>query len=394
MFILKLKNAWAGAKQIVQYSKQIKQAGKAINLPEMRLTAQQQVAQIPENLWTEMSNTIFRQKGEPLSIFNDRIKFIRSHCAKTGTAIPEDVSESLALLEQKSNIFATRLNRSISRGIEPQYTYNYGEKFANKHSEHMDKVKNFVVKLEETAKSRWEQVPRTEGVLKQELGDEWLKLCKIDCDFRYLDTDNLVNLKIGKVSDEVIHSGQTFYHGTGKATAIQKEGFSLLPKPHQAATSSRELGEGVYLTPNRKVASHYAGACGNVMHLDVNLKKVAAVNNDQLMMMNRVIKLYLKESGIEITQPAVMEQIIKELFTRNGFNAVYTRNALSTGEGLFGFRQGKIIDAISGGKQSQLVVFNPEDISILNKSFTQRLQNQKDQVVQALMYPFRYVKNV
>ena len=130
------------------------------------------------------------------------------------------------------------------------------------------------------------------------------------------------------------------------------------------------------------------------MHLDVNLKKVAAVNNDQLMMMNRVIKLYLKESGIEITQPAVMEQIIKELFTRNGFNAVYTRNALSTGEGLFGFRQGKIIDAISGGKQSQLVVFNPEDISILNKSFTQRLQNQKDQVVQALMYPFRYVKNV
>lgn len=387
MVITRLKNVFACAKQI-------KQVRKAINLSEMRLAAQQQVVQIPENLWNEMSNGIFRQKGEPLSIFNDRIKYIRTHCSKTDTNIPKDVSESLDLLEKKSNIFATRLNRSISRGIEPQETWNYGEKFANMHSEHMDRVKNFVTKLEAIAQSRWLQVPKSEVALQQELSDEWLKLVNIACDFKHLGTDNLVNLKISKVSEEVIHSGQIFYHGTGKANAIQKEGFSLLPKPHQATTSSRELGEGVYLTPNRKVACYYAGVCGNVMHLDVNLKKVAAVNQAQLNDITREIRDCLKEREIEIVQPAIMEKIIKELFIRNGFNAAYTRNALSTGNSQFGFRHGKIIDAISGGKQSQLVVFNPVDISILSKRFSQRLQNQIDQVVQNLMCSFRFAKNV
>ena len=62
---------------------------------------------------------------------------------------------------------------------------------------------------------------------------------------------------------------------------------------------------------------------------------------------------------------AIRELIVKNLFQRNGYNAAYTKEAL--GEGIFA--QNKLVDALVGGKQSQLVVFDPKDIQILDKTF-------------------------
>ena len=78
-----------------------------------------------------------------------------------------------------------------------------------------------------------------------------------------------------------------------------------------------------------------------------------------------------------------MELLIKELFQRNGYNAAYTREALGSGI----FSQKELVDKLAGGKQSQLVVFDPKDITILGKTLKERLSNQKMQFENLINMP-------
>ena len=152
--------------------------------------------------------------------------------------------------------------------------------------------------------------------------------------------------------------------------------------------SARELGQGVYLTPDRKVSSRYAGLFGGIVHTKVDTQKVAVVNNNQISDISSTLAKNL--SSDRLSEPATMELVLKELFQRNGYNAAYTKEAL--GSGLFA--QNKLVDALAGGKQSQLVVFNPKDITILEKSLKDRFVNQKLQIETVLRAPIRYIEGI
>lgn len=393
MKICGLKISFTRVKRMVRSLRGTNQALASEVISRNRLNAQKAVSFIPERSWQNISSEVFSKRSSSGSGFLDSLKTLREHCMRYGTEIPEDVAESLAVIERKANVFATRMNRSVSRGIEPQNTWEYGTKFKKNNKAHFYRLENFLADLSSEAQLRCSVAPYENKALSDRLYSEWNMLNDIESSIRYnVFGRELFDSKIGKVSEELIHSGQTFYHGTGQGKAIKKRGFSLLPKPNQAAQASRELGEGVYLTPDRKVATRYAGLLGQVLHTDVKLKNVAAVNNAQTQDIISAIQREFRDSAINLNDPATMEQILKELFTRNGYNAAYSRNALGK-SALFPDMR-KVVDAISGGKQSQIVVFDTSDIKLLNKTFSQRVQNQKDQIAGFFTAPILVAKAV
>ena len=191
---------------------------------------------------------------------------------------------------------------------------------------------------------------------------------------------DIYNHKIIPLADGILEQGQTFYHGTGNASRIKKAGFSLLPSKYQAGVAPRELGEGVYMTPDKEVASYYAGINGSIIQANVELKNVAVVNNYQQSKIPEVIRKVL---GVNLSSTFSIEAIVKELFKRNGYDAIYSREALGTGFSA----DTKLIDKLSGGKQSQLVVLDAENIKIIDKTFKQRVENQ-------LLQTKRFAKNI
>ena len=272
-------------------------------------------------------------------------------------------------------------------GKTPKNTCIYGSKFKNSHKEHFDKIETFLTeKVDVLHKKAWQDFgASSEAKIAQE---NYSQINKLKSELSRINSTDLYNPKISLLADDILTEGQKFYHGTTHQSAIRKNGFSLNPKPMQATFASRELGEAVYITPNKDVASYYAGLTGSILPLEVNLQKVAAVNNNQQGILNRTIAKVL---GLDVARsPMNLERIINELFKRNGYNAAYTREAL--GSDLFSQRD--MIDALSGGKQSQLAVFNPDDIKILSKNILDKLENQKMQIASFSRIPKSIYKSL
>lgn len=381
-----LKRTWRNTKNAFRSIKSAKTVVSKENLAKNRLNAQKQMAFIPESSWLEMSENIFSRQCEPASKFLANLKAVREYCAQTGLAIPDDVVESLTILERKGTTFATRMNRSISKGIEPQNVFEYSSKFKEKNKKHFDIITDFTEHLQEYAMKAMRDVPYNQPELHRRSMENFERIGKTNRELRYFNIEDtaLFNPKIGPVNEGILIPGQTFYHGTGRGNAkgIKKHGFSLLPKAHQAMDMSRELGEGVYLTTSKRVASNYAGLSGNILHTHINTQNMAVVNNFQLENVYYTIQNTVgKNTSLS---PELTELIIKELFQRNGYQSVYTRQALG--------KNRKVIDALSGGKQSQVVVFNPNDITLLEKSCSQRLYNQMQQIATFFKAPINYLK--
>ena len=100
-------------------------------------------------------------------------------------------------------------------------------------------------------------------------------------------------------------------------------------------------------------------------------------------------------SGLSIedtTNPLVKELLIKNLFTRNGYNAVYASRALTPNtdsilQPLITGNQ-SLVNAVTGGKQSQLAVFDPKDITILRKTMKEKIKDTATQVSTFIKSPF------
>ena len=182
--------------------------------------------------------------------------------------------------------------------------------------------------------------------------------------------------KIVRTDKNVFGSNPIFYHGTKHQNSIARNGFRTKAGFFQRTFGSRELGDAVYLTPDREVAAFYAGLRGGILKTSVNELSSASVNNRQLSNMATAIR---QELGSEVN----IEQVMKELFKRNGYNAAYSREGLSVG--LFSEQ----IDPLIGKAQSQLAVYTPEDISILHKTLAERIGNTKLQ----FKAKYRKVKN-
>jgi hypothetical protein len=324
-----------------------------------RKQAQLLIKVIPNDTWNKMSKNCFREQGAPPSLYVANIQNLKKTLQQSNIKVPDDVAQAIDNLEAKSTMFAERMNKAISKGKEPLNVDLYGPIFESANEKSISLIEKFLVENCDNEKYS--------GFLQN------LRVCN----FGYV----LYDGRISKLSDDMLTTGQTFYHGTYNAKSITKNGFSLLPKKSQFLCSARELGEGVYLSPNRSVASKYAGVSGDILHVGVDLKNVAVVNDEQ--------SLDLAEELRPLAKGAIItEQILKELFKRNGYNAVYTRNALGNGF----FPHGKIVDILCGGKQSQLAVLDTSDIHLIPKTFSERFSNQCLQIKTFLAQPLRAFK--
>lgn len=180
--------------------------------------------------------------------------------------------------------------------------------------------------------------------------------------------------RITQLPDGVLPKDGILYHGTRKPRTILREGFSTT-KSNQSVP--REFGAGVYLTPDRKIASFFAGITGRIMHVRADVKNTALVNTAQFKSLARETGLLLQELGYKSDTAegkAVAELLTGRLFNRAGYDSVYTTNGMSYG--LFA----KSSDTWLGRAQSQLVVFDGAKVSSTGKKIL--VQKIKDELAQ------------
>ena len=382
-----LKRCVNTAKDAAETIKQYKSARDPKVLELKRIEAKNYVSSISEDTWQKMSKRIFVQPGESNSEFLDYLKAVKEYCIKHEVKMGDEVQTALNRLEHKAAVFAERMNAALAEGKTPQNSRSYYDKFRKNNISDINELRSFV---NQEQSARLKKFKKTLGC--EDDTDKALAVYREITDLSYKLEDynrlSLYNEKIGEVSDKIIHKGQIFFHGTKKQNTIAKNGFHLIPKAKQAALASRELGLGVYLTPDKRVASTFAGLRGGILKLKADTKKVAAVNDDQMSKLSSVVRSKL---GFNAT-PAKYELLVSELFKRNGYNAVYAREALGKND-LFSFNQ-RLVDALAGGKQSQLVVLNPEDITILNKSFKEKISNQALQTKTKLSIPLKIIQAI
>lgn len=383
-----IKSLWSGAKQLKQVIKSYSTASSAQTLALKRQEAKKYVETISDETWNKLSNAIFEQKGDSKSILLDKLHKYKKFCDDNGIEMPDDVLQAYKQIEYKATIFSDRMAKAKAKGKTPENYWGYGEKFKKNNQEAFEKLEGFVQKQQAEAMQKYHDAvysstPDIQAIEKtkqifEKIHDNFL-------DINYIPNRDLYNSKIGTVADGIIENGQTFYHGTTNQRSIIKKGFQLIPKKSQALVGSRELGEGVYLTPDKSVASKYAGIFGGILPVKVDTQKIAAVNNAQL---SSIMENITEKLGFQ--DPAATELIIKKLFQRNGYNAAYSREALGTGL----FAQNKLVDILSGGRQSQLAVFDPNDIRILDKTLTERIYNEALQIGTVLKTPARIINYI
>ena len=113
-----------------------------------------------------------------------------------------------------------------------------------------------------------------------------------------------------------------------------------MPSKSQATVAPRELGKGIYMTPDKEVAAYYAGINGSIIHTNIDVKNVAVVNNYQQDMIPETLEKVL---DIGLSATFEVEAVVNELFKRNGYDAIYSREALGTGA----LANPKLIDKLS-----------------------------------------------
>lgn len=386
-----IKSLWSGAKQLKQVVKSYRRESSAQAIALKRQEAKNYVDTISDETWDKLSNAIFEQKGDTKSILLDKLHKYKKFCDDNGIEMPEDILQAYKQLEYKAAIFSDRMSKAKAKGKTPENYWEFGEKFKKNNQEAFDKLEKFAQEQQDTAMQKYHDVvfnSAHEPKAADEAKQMFEKIYDNRLDIHYITHNELYNSKIGTVSDGIIKNGQVFYHGTKKQRAISKSGFHLMPKKSQAMAGARELGEGVYLTPDKKVASSYAGIFGGILPVKIDNPKVAVVNNAQLSTLTR--KLVMTLGAEESQNPAIMELVVKKLFQRNGYSAAYSKEALGSGI----FAQNKLVDVLSGGKQSQLVVFDPKDIQILDKTLKERIGNEILQIRTALKTPGKAINYI
>lgn len=377
-----LKIAWQNARAVR------KSCSKSALLLQ-RQEARKFVDSIPAEMWDKVSQVVFRQPNEPKSKFLKTLGRFRKFCQEQKITLSPEAEKAYQTLEHKGTVMADRLNDAVSRGKTPKNWLDYGEKFKNNNKQAVEILEKQMKEIESMLNAKCNNYGTPEWAKKFSLYSE---ISSIRSSFRSSMGfgHDFYNPKIAELSKDILHDGQVFYHGTKHQRAIAKNGFNLTPKKSQATLAARELGEGVYITPDKKVAAHYAGLRGGILPLDVKLNKVAAINQDQ--QSNIIVELGLNITGGRAYIHAENELLIKELFKRNEFNAAYTREAI--GGNILTLQNAKMVDDIIGAKQAQLCIFDTSDIRILEKPFKDRCSNQALQTKSWFLKPYNVYKMI
>jgi len=311
-----------------------------INFSSTYKRALNSIDEIPDLQINEVCQVIFRPQNSNQSYFLNRFQSVKDLSKKI--EIPTDIQKAIAKIENEAK------KNSITLGVDIDYH------FESQFEKEISLIQKFLEeKLSATAK------------LASKSQNAFEDFCLINnC------STSFNRQIIGDVPTGIISDSRIFYHGTSNSKSLYKEGFSLF-KSNQIEKAPRELGEGIYLTPDKNVAAHFAGITGEIMHVKANIRKTAMITSKNYDLLIREAQDLLRKNGINYDgspfSNASLELMIRKLLISAGYDSIYCSGGLAKGVGAIN------IDRFLGRNQSQLLILNPENAKIISKNFLQRI---------------------
>ena len=184
--------------------------------------------------------------------------------------------------------------------------------------------------------------------------------------------------------NSILPNDGILFHGTTKSKGVYNTGFTPFAS-NQINSAARELGAGVYVTPDIRVASYFSGLHGSVipvkMEQGANIAFVSensyqALNNlKNKYVLERVPKEELEKMPSDLKN-ALTECLTNRFFKEAGYDGAYVPKGVKSGN-LFANLFNPDINEVIGRKQSQVVVFSPEKLEIAPRTFKERVCDLK-----------------
>ena len=186
---------------------------------------------------------------------------------------------------------------------------------------------------------------------------------------------------------DILPQNGVFYHGTPNSKKVYESGFTPFVSK-QLEQAPRELGAGIYATPDAGVAAYFSGLQGRIIPVKMSDgSRIAIMTENAYSAANRNISQFMAEriSPEEFQkypkdlQHAINECVVRNIYKQAGYDAVYIPKGVKGGGGLFDISAllSPDINEVIGRKQSQLVIFSPEKLTVAPRTFKERLGDLK-----------------
>ena len=301
------------------------------------------------------------KKPECKTTLHESIKEAEQFFEKHKITPDKETEKALNTIKQKLEQHCNNIEQSLLHGNDIDM-YKKGEDFAAENALDLKTISDFLYKQNE------------------------VDAIRLSTSFDRFSVPFNLSLREGIAAcpKEVLPNNGVFFHGTQKAGKVYKSGFSNFAS-NQIDKSARELGAGVYVTPDVGVAAYFSGLHGSIIPVKLAPEsKVALVTENTHNILFNSVSQFMSEripAGYEdlpnSVKNATMECLFNRIFKEAGYDAAYIPKGVKGGGLLANIFGGNINEAI-GRKQSQLVVFKPENLEITSRSFKERVHDLKD----------------
>lgn len=303
----------------------------------------------------------------------DKLEDVQKLIEKQETPPSKEIQAAIESLKKKSAEFVDTVVEKRLKGADYDTIRNLEETFARENSANADIIGDYIYDI--YSKMNYGAEGRNEiNELSKAFGWRFnysemtgVKKCMMDC------------------PEDIIGKGQTLFHGTQAPKKVYKNGFTPYVS-NQLSRAPRELGAGIYVTPDVKVASHFSSIQGNIIPVKLaedtkiafvdeqSYKGITSKINEFLLEripLNDINKMHSEEKN------ALMEILYQKIFQDSGYDAAYLPKGMQQGLNLFGGD----INKVCGRPQSQVVIFNPEKLQITDRGLKDRIFDFKDKLV-------------
>ncbi|MCM1265905.1 MAG: hypothetical protein NC200_06870 [Candidatus Gastranaerophilales bacterium] len=326
-----------------------------------------------------LAEELLQKKGEFKTSLNEVLNIFQKPEHKT--VLHQDIAEMEAFFA-KHNIVPDKETdtaiKTLKQNLEQHCTNIEQDLLAGREVKMYERIDEFGI-----ANKRDFSIIQ-EFIQKQNIGDSF----DLSWKFSEYTAKNNTNLipNIGECPAQVLPNNGVFYHGTMKQNKVYKEGFTPFAS-NQLENSCRELGAGVYLTPDVRVAAYFTNLVGSIIPVQLGKNsKIALITEESHKALSSLVdKLQIermpKEELEKLPQDvknALHECLFQKVIKEAGYDAAYIPKGVKAGGGLFGDIFGGNINEAIGTNQSQLVVFSPEKIEVAPRGLKDRICDLKE----------------
>lgn len=310
------------------------------------------------------------KKPAKKSQLNESLDVLEEIMKKDGNKPSDDVLGAFNELKKNLEQYHKKIETDLLNGVEIKHQIR--EDFATQNESNAQKLMEYINNL------------KTKSIFGSE---EYNNLSTLSYKFDNFSLKNTsyLNAFIKDCPKEALPADGIYYHGTLKPKEIYKKGFTPFAS-RQIEESARELGSGVYLSPDIYIAANYTGLRGPIIPTRIEKDaKIALVTEDVHRALHDKIHKFLNERYTKaewstipkITQNATIEAFFNKVFKDAGYDAAYIPKGVHAGGGILGGLFNPNVNEVFGRNQSQLVVFNPEKLEIVPRTFKERVCDLK-----------------